>query len=590
MKKNFFQLAIFFFVFLGVNRLTEWYLKPNSDVDTTVALEEKEKENSPQSLEHFRQQVLNTELDSESHVVLKNEKVEITFSPLGARIISVRLPGYHSYDDMDSDLEFVRPGELEHTVSLPIGEGESFNSRDTLFDVSMQPYELDGKVGQKLIFTYKLPGEGEEKIQICYVLLNGEYGLDYNINCEGIGFRDDKRELSATFLRKMHCLEKDSEVNSKEALLYYRSENGKVNYLRGSKKEDQEQFVGNITWIASRQHYFTTGFIPKTSVDGCRLAIDSLLEGDQLKESAVQFVLNGSLMEEQGYSFQFYFGPNKYSTLDGVAQDFRENLYLGPAILKHVNRYVILPISEMLEGYIPNFMIVFLIILMIFKLLQIPFSYYKHILSIKRKLLKPRILEIKEKFKNESNRASVEENELSRRAGLFSLWIFFGILVQVPIFGSLLSFTKYFISFRQVSFFWIEDISTYDTLIKLPFRVFFLGDHLSLTPIILSLVSVIPFFLKSGEESSAEQEICALRYFIILFPLIFWNSQAAAFLIYRIFTQIIDFILEKVFKYTIDEEPFKKDINEALKKNDVSSGVSRSQARLQKRKIDKRII
>ena len=54
------------------------------------------------------------------------------------------------------------------------------------------------------------------------------------------------------------------------------------------------------------------------------------------------------------------------------------------------------------------------------------------------------------------------------------------MLLQFPILMALFMFVPSAIELRQQSFFWADDLSTYDPIITFPFHIPFLGNHLSL--------------------------------------------------------------------------------------------------------------
>ena len=61
------------------------------------------------------------------------------------------------------------------------------------------------------------------------------------------------------------------------------------------------------------------------------------------------------------------------------------------------------------------------------------------------------------------------------------------MIIQMPIWYALFRFFPASISFRQESFLWAQDLSSYDDFFHLPFSIPFVGDHLSLFTILYSI-------------------------------------------------------------------------------------------------------
>ena len=74
------------------------------------------------------------------------------------------------------------------------------------------------------------------------------------------------------------------------------------------------------------------------------------------------------------------------------------------------------------------------------------------------------------------------------------------MFIQIPVFYALFNFFPSAFDLRQKAFLWADDLSSYDSILTLPFKIPFYGSHVSLFPILAALatfVSMIAFTLSS---------------------------------------------------------------------------------------------
>ena len=113
-------------------------------------------------------------------------------------------------------------------------------------------------------------------------------------------------------------------------------------------------------------------------------------------ESEFTFSLANTNSETQKY--QFYFGPNKFSTLKAYDLKLEKVVPLGWGIFGWVNRFIIIPIFNWLGGFIGNFGIIILLLTLIIKLALFPLTYKSYKSSAKMRVLKPQIDELSKKY------------------------------------------------------------------------------------------------------------------------------------------------------------------------------------------------
>jgi len=98
--------------------------------------------------------------------------------------------------------------------------------------------------------------------------------------------------------------------------------------------------------------------------------------------------------------------------------------------------------------------------------------------------LKPQLDVLRKKVNNDQQQMSVESMKLYSEFGVNPLGGCMPVLLQMPIWLALYRFFPAAIEFRQASFLWATDLSSYDVAFKLPIMIWGFGNHISLFTII----------------------------------------------------------------------------------------------------------
>jgi YidC/Oxa1 family membrane protein insertase len=176
---------------------------------------------------------------------------------------------------------------------------------------------------------------------------------------------------------------------------------------------------------------------------------------------------------------------------------------------------------------------------------------------------------------------SVEQMKLYREAGVNPLGGCLPMLFQLPILLSMYYMFPSFIEFRQKSFLWVDDLSTYDSIWNFGFNVPFYGDHVSLFTLLMTASSL---FLAVYNRNMTPQDPNnpMMKYMPYVFPVVLmgvFNKMAAALTFYYTCSNLLSitqqFVIQKFF---IDEKAIHAKIQENRNK---PAAPSKWQARLQ---------
>jgi YidC/Oxa1 family membrane protein insertase len=144
------------------------------------------------------------------------------------------------------------------------------------------------------------------------------------------------------------------------------------------------------------------------------------------------------------------------------------------------------------------------------------------------------------------------------------------------------------IELRQEPFLWAEDLSTYDSILSLPFAIPIYGDHVSLFCLLSALSSVIYMRINqqmspsAGGNDALAQQMKMFQYIMPVMLLFIFNSFSAALCYYFLLSNVFSFGQQWVIKkYFIDEDALRLEIAES-KKRPKSKNSGGFQARLEK--------
>jgi YidC/Oxa1 family membrane protein insertase len=258
--------------------------------------------------------------------------------------------------------------------------------------------------------------------------------------------------------------------------------------------------------------------------------------------------------------------------------------------VKYINTWLIIPIFDALSKVFSSYGIVILLLTFIIRLLMSPFTYKSYVSSAKMKALKPEMDELRERLGDDKQAFGMEQMKLYRQAGVNPLGGCLPALLQLPVFFALLSFFPHAIELRQHRFLWANDLSTYDSILNLPFNIPFYGDHVSLFTILFVITSLV-LALYSMNMTMQDQSNPMMKYLPFIMPVMFlgiFNKLPAALTYYYFVSNIITLGLQFVIQnYIIDPDKIHAQIqakrNEPPKENKLMAKMAEMQRQQQEK-------
>lgn len=501
---------------------------------------------------------------TEEFFVLENENIKVLFSNKGAKVVDVQLKKYKTYKR--EDLHLIQAANTKINLSA-----SNIDFDNLFFDSQMS--------NEKLIFNLK--SNAGDDIAIEYNLPKDAYTLSYNINKLNLSSSVDS--LNFSMKTDFPLIEKDFANARLNANVTFRQMDGTFNSLNETSTDKQsQQLTGNANWVTFKQKFFSFAFIAPNGMGSTKVgsAVD-LSDSSIVKSMYANMKLSLADINEGKGKFTYYFGPNKLNIVTPIAEDFKENVYLGWPVIRTINRYTIAPLFSFLEKFISNYGIIIILIVLIIKIVLFPLSYKAYYSMAKMKVLKPELDEIKERVGEDMAAVQQEQMKLYQSVGVNPLSGCIPVLMQAPILLTLFNFFPNAIELRQQPFLWAEDLSTFDNVLNLPFAIPFYGDHVSMFALLMTLSTILYTWYNSQMNVSATGPMIAMSYIMPVVFLFVMNSFPAGLSFYYFVANMITIGQQFIIKQFVDE----KAIREQLEQN-KKTAPERKPNRFQQRLMD----
>lgn len=487
----------------------------------------------------------------QAFTVIENNLMKLTITNKGARIYSVELKNFDTFDGKPVTLFNGDKNEFGFTF---VHNNRAFNTNNLYFQAA-QAQQTDSSANQSFQIA-----TGNGALTYKYALVNDSYLVNFSVESQGLENQVyvNNGSIDINWTMEMRPQEKARKLELANSGIFYRYHQADVEELGadGTKEEDVRQ---KVDWIAFKGQYFSSIFINNQSFNGANVQSAAYLETDTLLRKVSAKVGIPFNFASDKAEFNFYFGPNKYYTLNSLGEgEYTSLIPLGWGIFGWINRWVIIPVFNFLESRIASYGIIILLLTLLIKLVLFPFTYKSYKSSAKMKVLRPQIEEINAKIPADKamERQQATMN-LYKKAGVSPLGGCLPMLLQMPILLAAFRFFPAAFELRQKSFLWADDLSTYDSICTLPFDIPFYGDHVSLFCLLMSVTNLI-YTRMNAEMTQSTQQMPGMKFMMYMMPvmfLFFFNSYSAGlsyyYFISTLFTVVQTIVIRKFF---IDEE------------------------------------
>ena len=529
-----------------------------------------------EALEDYFGVFSNAALNPERHLFVENDLLRIDFNTLGGKIDQVYLAEYKTY--YQDSVRFFTKGGNDYGLNLSLGS-RLLQTKDLNFEVFVNnktykentPIKVKGEdsvVISMRIYTNQLDSLAKDVayLEYRYTLKGNDYRVGFDIISHNLNnVISDRNTLEFVWESKLRMKEKDGSVENKSTSVYYLLKD-EVEYLKENGVDDKKEENGvPIKWISYKQQFFSTALISNTGEGFISSTMQSQTEKGEKDNYLRTMSSNISIPfdEEKNhyeYDMEFFFGPNKYAVISDYDLQMEEIIPLGWGffLLQWINRFVIIPVFDFLQSFGWSMGLIILILTILVKIVLFPLAYKQFASSAKMKVIAPEVQKINEKYPKQEQAMQKQQAvmNLYKRAGIKPMAGCLPMLIQFPILVAMFRFFPASIELRQQSFLWADDLSTYDSILNLPFNIPFYGNHISLFCLLMTAAQLIytHISMKQQAQTQTMPGMKFMMYFMPIMMLFIFNSFSAALNYYYFISLCFTFLQMFIIRKTIDEK------------------------------------
>ena len=294
------------------------------------------------------EEILNQEFSSkekEQIISIENNILKVDFNTKGAKITNVILNDYYDSENKNVEL-FNNSGN----INFKINGSDDLNLDNIIFFNSIS------KSDEKNTITFNAISENGKKITVQYILKNDSYLIESKILLNDYFLGNESVLL--TWVNTLKHQESNSTNEKNQTRINFFNVDGDFDYTSATSTDNEEIKVEEkLKWISNKQQFFSSAILSNNTFNNSKLKSEYIEDENINKKFTIKTEIP---IENNSITYQYYFGPNKYSILKNIENEFHNNLYLGWIGVGGFNRYIIVPIFNFLENITSNYGLIIL--------------------------------------------------------------------------------------------------------------------------------------------------------------------------------------------------------------------------------------
>jgi len=503
-------------------------------------------------------------------ITLENNLIELKISQKGGRVYSARLKNYVTYDSLplilfsgDSTIFgfnfFTADNKAIQTNNLyfkPVSAEKSFVVTDKPLSVNLR---LNADSGRYIEYKYTLEPD--------------KYNVAFNVNFKNMEGILPSNQSSIALDWRMYIPQQEKGRQNEENYTtlkykYYQDDVEGFKY-RSQKETEKADITTKLSWVAFVDQFFSSVLITDDFfLNGSLTSTRTLTSKKYIRYLTSEVGVPITPGSDINVAMRLYYGPNHISTLRKEGLELEKILFLGKNIIGWISRFVIIPVFNWLEKYISSYGIIILILTILIKIVLFPLTFKSYQSQAKMMVLKPLVEELGKKFpkKEDAMKKQQATMDLYKRAGVNPMGGCLPMLLQFPILFAMFRFFPVSIELRQEHFLWATDLSTYDSILTLPFTIPMYGNHVSLFTLLMTASSLLTMKMTGSSPGSEQPGMKIMMYMMPVMFMVILNNFSAGLTYYYFLANMLTWIQNIVSKRFIDESKVLATLEENKKK------------------------
>ena len=451
-------------------------------------------------------------------IPIETEKYVAVFTTRGAALKSFKLKKYRETIDKNSapiELVNVKAG-MPSPLTMSFA-GSDFDIRnDAIYEVKTDPSEVKHSAdARRLTFTLEYPKA--LKIEKTYTFHPGEYDFDLEIKITN---------LSQNILSQIAGLSWHQFVDPQAQTDSYGHDGPVSLAAKNIEREEVKKMAASktigpdVSWGGFESKYFIAAIIPRnptlTSLTLSKDNREMVSLNMALPKNVIPPGQNGLI------NYSLYLGPKDYSILKAQKAGLENSIDFGDW-LKWLAMPLLITLKFLYNNIVPNYGVAIIILTTLIKIIFWPLGNKSYQSMKEMQKLQPKMVELREKYKNDKARISQEMMALYKAHKVNPMGGCLPMIVQIPVFFGLYKTLLHAIELRHSPLiWWVQDLSAKD-----PYYV---------TPIIMGATMFIQQKMTPPAGDPMQAKI--MLFMPVIFTVMFLNFPSGL-VIYWLFNNMI---------------------------------------------------
>lgn len=495
---------------------------------------------------------LDTNLAKNEVISMSNPLVSFEINTLGGGFTNANIKNYTTFEE--KSVKLLPKEKTQMFLKIPTSSGVVSTKNIVFTPVSVS--------------NTKVVLKSQNGIEVSYELDSNNYMLKQSWAIEGL---DKSKNVEMEFITEMLQQEANLERERQYSTIKYLTNSGSYTTNLNPTKNTEETSTESFKYISFCQQFFNTTIIPNVSFAKGTFST-YYLENDL--DYVKKYKATLSVPSSESLSFKYFVGPTSYNLLKEEKIDLEEIVPLSQDFVifrwvKIFNEYLIIPLFDFLSQFFSNYGIIIFLLTLIIKTVLLPLSYKTYKSGVAMRVLKPELDKLRAKHGDDQQAFAQEQMKIFSEYGVSPFGGCLPMLLQMPILVAMFSFFPAAIELRHQAFLWAPDLSTFDSIINLPFKIPFYGAHVSLFALLMTVTQIgTSWYMQKLQPSSPQADQMKLMIYIMpIFMLFLFNSFPAAITYYYLLQNIISIVQQwAVTKLFISEDKIREEIEAHKKK------------------------
>jgi YidC/Oxa1 family membrane protein insertase len=502
-------------------------------------------------------------------ITLENSKVELKIARKGGKVYSARMKDYKTFDS--------RPLVLFSGDSTVFGfnfftaDNKAVQTNNLYFKPVSEKKLFDATTQTQSV-VMRLMADSNKYIEYKYTLAPDRYMVDFDVVFKSMDGIIASNQNSLTLDWKMYIPQQEMGRQNEEnySTINYKFFQDDVAGLKlRSTKDEKEDITTKLSWVAFQDQFFSSVIVANEFfINGSVSSTRTPTSQKYLRYYTTELGVPYNPGSSNAISLKMYYGPNSFTTLRKEGLQLEKIVFLGKNIIGWINRFMIIPIFNWLDNYIGNYGIIILILTLIIKVILFPLTFKSYQSTAKMQVLKPMVEELGKKFpkKEDAMKKQQATMDLYKRAGVNPMGGCLPMLLQMPILFAMFRFFPVSIELRQEHFLWATDLSTYDSILNLPFTIPMYGSHVSLFTLLMTASTLLTMKMTGSSPGSDQPGMKLMMYMMPVMFMLILNNFSSGLTYYYFLANMITYGQNIISKRFIDANAVLATLEENKKK------------------------